>query len=279
MKKTIKKLIPLLLCTLTLISSLTSCAKADENDTQSTDKPSVEQGTEQTQKPVNTPSTSKPSNTSKPSDTEKNESSGTQNDITIDSYKEQISYYMALTESLQAELLELKEEAYIDECEYQLKVSTLEDTIEMLKKTIASLSENKTPSVNTQAPSNDQLSAKPDYKYTIENGKVTITEYVGKDIDVSIPPTIDGLPVVKIGEEAFKAMQIRSVTVPSGVKEIDWFAFSACTVLECIYIPSSVTLVGYGAFDYCPKSLTVKCEKGSYIEAYAHSWGMKVEAK
>jgi len=269
MKKTTKKLISLLLCALVLTPMLASCSTASENSQSDTSKPSVEQSLETRPDPSN-PSQSTQDNT------QNNEVS---NDITTDAYKEQISYYMTLAESLQAELLKLKEEAYIDECEYQLKISTLEETIEMLKKTVASLSGNNSPSVDTQAPSNDHLSAKSDYKYTTENGKITITEYIGSAIDVTIPATIDGMPVVAIGEEAFKNTQIRSVTIPSGVKTIDWFAFSACTVLESITIPSSVTSVGYGAFDYCPKSLKIICEKESYIEAYAKSWGMSVDAK
>ena len=265
MKKTPQKLISLFLCTLILAPTLASCSTDSEPPQSETDKPSVEQPLETSPKPSDTSS-----------NTQNNTPNSNVNDITTDSYKEQISYYMTLTESLQAELLKLKEEAYIDECEYQLQISTLEETIEMLKKTVASLT---SPSVDTQVPSNDHLSAKSDYKYTTENGKVTIIAYTGSAIDVTIPATIDGMPVVAIGEEAFKNTQIRSVTIPSGVKTIDWFAFSACTVLESITIPSSVTSVGYGAFDYCPKSLKIICEKESYIEAYAKSWGMSVDAK
>lgn len=268
MKKTTQKLISLLLCALILAPALASCDAAKENATPNTDKPSTEQ-----QADTNT----KPSDTS--AIVQSNTSEEINNDIATDTYQEQISYYMTLTETLQTELLKLKEEAYIDECEYQIKISTLEETIEMLKKTVASLSNGEKPSIDTQAPSNDNLSAKSDYKYTTENGKITITEYTGKAIDVSIPASIDGMPVVAIGEEAFKGLQIRSVIIPSGVKEIGWFAFSACTVLESITIPSSVTSVGYGTFDYCPKTLKINCEKGSYIEAYAMSWGMSVVAK
>lgn len=269
MKKTTQKLISLLLCALILAPALSSCDTAKKNTTQNTSKPSTEQSAQTSPKPSDTTSNTQSGSSSTPEN----------NDITTDTYQEQISYYMTLAESLQTELLKIKEEAYIDECEYQLKISTLEETIEMLKKTVASLSNGDTPSIGTQAPSNDSLSAKSDYKYTVENGKITITEYTGKDIDVTIPASIEGMTVIAIGEEAFKGMQIRSVVIPSGVTEIGWFAFSSCTVLESITIPSSVTKVGYGAFDYCPKALKIHCEKESYIEAYAKSWGMNVVAK
>lgn len=264
MKKTLKKALAILLCALALASTLASCAtNEDENFT---DNPSAEQETGTTVKPSGS-SSSTQSETS---------SENVNHDITEDTYKEQISYYMELTETLQAELLKLKEESYIDECEYQLKISTLEDTVDALKKTIASLSGDST---STEAPSNDNLSAKTEYKYTEENGKITITAYTGSAIDLSIPQRIDGMPVVAIGDEAFRGMQIRSVVIPSGVKEIGWFAFSACTVLESVTLPSSVTSIGYGAFDYCPKNLKVTCDKDSYAEAYAISWGMNLSAK
>ncbi len=276
MKKTLKKLIFVLLLTLALVSCFISCDQSENPSDTVTDKPSVGQGVNQTQSQNQNQSPSSGTDSSKPSETESNASSG---NIEIDSYKEQVSYYMALTESLQAELLKLKEDTYIDECEYQLQISTLEDTVEMLKSTIASLSGSGLPSLDTQAPSNDQLSSKPQFKYTINEGKVTLTEYIGKALDVTIPESIDGMPVTAIGEEAFKGLQIRSVVIPSGVKEIGWFAFSGCTVLESVSIPSSVLSVGYGAFEYCPRSLVISCEKSSYIEAYAISWGMKVLAK
>lgn len=269
MNKTRKRLISLLLCSLLLAPTLTACKNATADADQSSGKPSTEQSSATQTQPNTLPTAPNDSSTSQNST----------NDINLDTYKEQISYYMGLAESLQAELLKLKEETYIDECEYQLKISTLEDTVETLKKTLASLSADKSPSINIQAPQNDQLSVKSEYEYTIENGTVTITSYTGNGIDVTVPATIDGMPVVAIGEEAFSGLQIRSVIIPSGVKEIGWFAFSACTVLESVSVPASVTSVGYGAFDYCPKSMKIICEKETYIEAYAKSWGMSVSAK
>jgi hypothetical protein len=41
------------------------------------------------------------------------------------------------------------------------------------------------------------------FNYTINNGAITITEYTGSGGAVSIPSTINGLPVSGIGESAF----------------------------------------------------------------------------
>lgn len=272
MKKTSKKILTVILCAMLTSASLASCTVGEESEK----SPSV-QGT-QGQQSVQTEVSGDSQNAEKPSSPNTDSSSNTSHDIQTDTYKEQISYYMSLTESLQADLIKLKEENYIDVCEYQMQIKTLEQTIQDLKDTIVSMTESINPpsSGGIQTPSNDNLSVKTEYKYTASNGEVTITEYTGSGLDIAIPSHINGNPVTCIGEEAFKGKQIRSVIIPSGIKKIDWFAFSGCTALESITIPSSVMSVGYGAFDYCPKALTVKCSKGSYIEAYAKSWGIKV---
>lgn len=271
MKKTSKRFLTVILCALLTSVSLASCSVGEENEK----KPSA-QGT-QMQQSIQTEISGENQNAEKPSSSSSGNSSDSSHDIQTDTYKEQISYYMSLAESLQADLIKLKEENYIDACEYQMQIKTLEQTIKDLKDTIVSMTESiNPPSIDgIQTPSNDNLSVKSEYKYTTSNGEVTITEYTGSGIDVAIPSHINGNPVTCIGEEAFKGKQIRSVVIPSGVKKIDWFAFSGCTALESITIPSSVMSVCYGAFDYCPKILTVKCSKGSYIEAYAKSWGIK----
>ena len=187
---------------------------------------------------------------------------------------------MELTESLQAQLVKLKEEAYIDEYEYKLQIESLEETIWLLEATVAALSTgNKQPTTSPDAPSTalpdyDPVVLQSDYTYTLENGQIIITGYKGKELDVEIPSQIDGFPVAVIGEGAFQNAYIRSVVIPSSVRLIDWFAFSGCTCLESITIPSSVLSIEYGAFDYCPKTMTVKCEKTSYAEAYAKSFAL-----
>lgn len=275
MKKTSKRIFTVIMCAMLTSASLASCTVGEENE-----KIPSTQGT-QGQPPIQTEVSGESQNVEKPS-SNSNNTSNDSHDIQTDTYKEQISYYMSLTESLQADLIKLKEENYIDVCEYQMQIKTLEQTIQDLKDTIVSMTESiNPPSIDgiQTPPSNDNLSVKTEYKYTTSNGEVTITEYTGSSLDVAIPSFINGNPVTCIGEEAFKGKQIRSVVIPSGVKKIDWFAFSGCTVLELITIPSSVISVQYAAFDLCPKSLVIKCNKGSYIEAYAKSWGMNVTAE
>ncbi len=82
-----------------------------------------------------------------------------------------------------------------------------------------------------------------DFTYTTDNVTVTITGYTagysatGKA--VVIPDTIDGKPVVSIGDWAFSGRyNVTSITIPNSVTSIGDEAFSNCIGLTSITIPS-----------------------------------------
>jgi hypothetical protein len=90
------------------------------------------------------------------------------------------------------------------------------------------------------------------YNYTTNNGTITITEYTGPGGTVTIPGTIEGLPVTSIGQPGFGGyFGVTSVTIPSSVTSIGENAFGGCTTLTNITIPSSVTSLGDSAFGGC----------------------------
>jgi len=76
---------------------------------------------------------------------------------------------------------------------------------------------------------------------------VVILGYTGSSQTVSIPPQINGLPVVEIGHSAFMVMDLTSVTIPYGVTYIAAMAFNR-NQLTSITIPASVSRIGLGAF-------------------------------
>ncbi len=108
------------------------------------------------------------------------------------------------------------------------------------------------------------------YNYKRENGGITITKLLiaeGTDennITDVIPSTIDGLPVLKIGDKAFYNLRtLTSVTIPEGVTSIGKNAFYNCYSLTSVSLPSTLTTIDEGAFHYCsmweldlPKNLT-----------------------
>lgn len=80
-----------------------------------------------------------------------------------------------------------------------------------------------------------------------------VKKYQGTEVNVIIPSTYNGLPVVAIAGSSFAQKEIVSVTVPASVKEISTYAFSSCASLtEVIFAEECGLLtIGEGAFKYC----------------------------
>ncbi len=195
----------------------------------------------------------------------------------------QIEYYEGIIKDLEAHLLNEKEESYIAAATYKQTIAEFEAKIDSLNKKIEILSKQ-----DSQTPSDPQfkeqvaLTPKPSTSNNNEssveficNGLI-ITQYNGNKTTVNIPESLNGTVLTQIGEEAFKNSKVEKVILSDKIEYIDWFAFSGCKNLSEIYIPASVTYIGYGAFDNCSSFLVIKCPKGSYAEAYARSWGIIV---
>ncbi len=117
-----------------------------------------------------------------------------------------------------------------------------------------------------------------DLLYTVEGStEVTITGYAGTGGPLTLPPSIIGLPVTRIGDKAFfmrgevtgtltvpdsvisigrQAFQgcvhLTGLTLGSGVREIQSVAFAECPGLSgTLVIPDNVTEIGEAAFAYC----------------------------
>ena len=102
----------------------------------------------------------------------------------------------------------------------------------------------------------------------------TITGYIGSGGAVTIPSTINGKPVINIGESAFQSCtSLTSVTIPDSVTSIRDAAFNGCTSLTSVMIGNSVTNISiessygsYYAFGNCAKltAITVVPQNSFY---------------
>ncbi len=91
---------------------------------------------------------------------------------------------------------------------------------------------------------------------------ICVNEYTGTDVNVVIPDTYDGQPVVAIGTGIFNGyyrddsipsngIKIKSVSMPDTITHIQTQAFSYCKSIETITLSKGLTYIGDRAFEYC----------------------------
>src|ERR1043166_3601326 len=90
-----------------------------------------------------------------------------------------------------------------------------------------------------------------DFRYTTNNGTITITAYTGIGGSVAIPDEIGGLPVTVIGYRAFASTPLTDVTIPQSVTNIGGSAFFYCEGLTNLTMANGVTSVEANAFAEC----------------------------
>lgn len=101
--------------------------------------------------------------------------------------------------------------------------------------------------------------------FTISNGEATLTGATKSPVNLVVPSTVNGVPVTKIGEDAFYENKvIETVSVPSSVKVMEAEAFRYCENLTKVTMAEGVQSIGSVQFYFCqklkeiniPKSLT-----------------------
>ena len=110
-----------------------------------------------------------------------------------------------------------------------------------------------------------------DFKYTEENGSVTITRYTGSNTTMVIPSEIDGKKVVAIGNKAFQNCRyLTKITIPDTVTNIGQGAFLECESLTEVTLSSNLKCLESKLFYKCSKLSKVNIPpKISYIGEYA----------
>ena len=108
------------------------------------------------------------------------------------------------------------------------------------------------------------------YEYTVNDGKATITKFLGpvgsanpNFYDIKIPSELGGHPVTGLGEYSFAAnpydghqgnplcSKIRSVTIPQSVTSIGKRAFDGCSALTTLSLGEKIKTIGNYAFENC----------------------------
>ena len=149
----------------------------------------------------------------------------------------------------------------------------------------------------TIAPLTVSAATYGDFEYTLEDDYTcTITKYNGSAANVTIPSTIYGNKVCKIGKEAFKNNKnVQYIKVPQTVKVIQTDAFSYCkklkkidlpeyaneiqnyafaqSAIENIVLPNGITYLGELLFYRCENLKTVKIPNTvTCVRSYAFAY-------
>ena len=134
----------------------------------------------------------------------------------------------------------------------------------------------KPPSNATTMSQNNLTPALPavlpaQWNYTTNKGTISITKYIGSGGSVSIPSTINGLPVATISDCAFSSCRsLTNVTIPDSVTSIGREAFAFCYSLTNATIGHNVTSIGHYAFRYCTRLASITISRsvtniGSFV--------------
>lgn len=166
--------------------------------------------------------------------------------------------------------------------EYRATITALEEALSKAKEEQERLALDYQSRITSLEEKLAQLNAKEDlplgeerveFRYRVENGSAIITGYRGECALLTVPQTLDGYPVIAIGERAFEGATFSAVILQEGVSSIGWFAFYGCENLINVTLPESVSSIGYAVFDGCG-DLTVYCNADSYAARYAQSYGL-----
>lgn len=103
-----------------------------------------------------------------------------------------------------------------------------------------------------------------DFLYRVEgesdNPEVTIYSYVGSDTDVTVPSEIKGMPVTTLHGTFSSKETVKTVTIPEGVRLIEYNAFFGCTALTTVVLPSSLEEMTENTFYQCTNLKTVSLD-------------------
>lgn len=85
-----------------------------------------------------------------------------------------------------------------------------------------------------------------------DDGGIRIVGYPGGQESLTIPDTIEGLPVTELGDFAFaKDETMKHVDIPDTVTLIDTAAFFGCYNLQSVGMSANVEIIGDSAFSCC----------------------------
>ena len=110
--------------------------------------------------------------------------------------------------------------------------------------------------------------------YLLQNNTYEVTAYYGDSAEIVIPSTFNGLPVTRIGDEAFKNWHILgSIQMPSSVIAIGERAFKNCTNLNDVSLSNNIIHIGSEAFKNCTSLIGIDIPDGAISIGFRAFYG------
>ena len=95
-------------------------------------------------------------------------------------------------------------------------------------------------SLITVIPARSSAESNADFEYTLDSPIIKINKYIGDNTSVEIPNMINGYRVTSIGDHAFQNnTKLRTVFIPDSVSSIGYGAFDGMTNLKCVLFRST----------------------------------------
>ncbi len=108
----------------------------------------------------------------------------------------------------------------------------------------------------------EQINPASDFTYTVENGEVTITGYIGESEHVLIPNTIEDMPVTALAASAFYEKRVTTVVVPDSVRQVGAACFSGDNYLVSLTLPENLEVLAEGCIESCFRLMDFELPQG-----------------
>ncbi|MFQ9152041.1 MAG: leucine-rich repeat protein [Blautia sp.] len=129
----------------------------------------------------------------------------------------------------------------------------------------------KLPDLGNREVSFQLIATNPNWEYTIDNNRATLTKYIGGASSVTIPSKVEdpwvsgGVPVVAAVETFSHNTTLQSVQFEPGVQNLKWTFFDCPNLRSVGALPNTVTSM-YGTFQKCSGLASVPAIPGSVTE-------------
>ena len=170
-----------------------------------------------------------------------------------------------------------KIEKYISKCNDGLHPAMLSVLLDYENRNYPKTEEKHTDNLDLVFPEMTEQEWKKIYRWEEDNGAITLLKYKGVDQRVELPWEIDGIPVTKIGKNAFKGnTNLEEIVLAPNIVEIGESAFEGCEKLANIVWNEKLVTIGKRAFYNCYQLNVIKLP-ADVIEVGVNAFGSKFE--